>query len=327
MNLFENLYSLLNEEVYGNLATVYHRTSYKNLIKSIYTKGFKPGVGTAYGKGFYATYDLESQEKDEMAVSYGDFVVKFVISTNNFFFFEYEEFAKSPLSRKLKSNKETFILDQMEHYKLSITKAGADINKLKKYNESWMFADWFNSNTDLKKKVKGIIYKSPRDGKTLLSYEAGGIVPVAYKKDGEDDFTKVERDRTHFKKATKSKNTPFNIKQRHAVSTEWIKKATIKNGDYEVDRNRVTWYNGTWVNGVWVDGDWEKGIWLNGTWLNGEWQKGQWHNGIWKGGNWYGGWIKDIDKKGNFEKDWKWDHKNEFVFSPISPKEYWKGKN
>ena len=340
-NILEEALSFLTEEVYGNLATVYHRTDYKNLVNSIHTEGFKPGGGAAYGKGFYATYDLASQEKGEMAVNYGDLVVKFVVPTENFFFFEYEEFIKSPLSRRLKSNKETFILDQMEHYKLSITREGADINRLKKYNESWMFADWFNSNTDLRKKVKGIVYKSNRDGKTLLSYDTGGIIPVAYKKDSDDNFTKVNRDRAHFKRAVKSKNTPFPIKQRHKASTEWINKAKTKNGEFEVWKGVLTWYGGEWLSGVWVGGVWEKGIWRNGTWLRGEWHKGEWFDGIWKAGDWFAGmwhggtwesgnwqhgWIKDVNKKGNFDKSWKWDSNDEFVYSPISPKEYWKGK-
>jgi len=54
------------EKIYGNMAIVFHRTSVSDLVNKVFTSGFKPGTGDKYGRGFYATYELESQERPEM---------------------------------------------------------------------------------------------------------------------------------------------------------------------------------------------------------------------------------------------------------------------
>jgi len=113
------------------------------------------------------------------------------------------------------------------------------------------------------------------------------------------------------------------------------KKGTWKDGIWEAGTwKRGVWRNGTWrrgiwENGFWKDGVWEDGFWVNGTWENGIWRDGTWRNGIWKKGTWEGGsWktglIYDPDRKGNFEKNWKW--RDGYVRSPINPAEYFKKK-
>lgn len=89
---------------------------------------------------------------------------------------------------------------------------------------------------------------------------------------------------------------------------------------------------GIWEKGTWKNGDWYGDYWYNGTWENGNWQRGKWHTGTWVNGNWYNGtwmdgtwvigWIKDIEKVGNYNSSWKW-YKG-FVRSTINPKEYFK---
>ncbi len=91
----------LSEAVYGNMAVVYHRTSASDLINKVYTSGFKPGNGSMYGKGFYSTYELASQEKPNMADTYGSVVIKFVVPIEHFLIFDPEIYMKSPLYRKL----------------------------------------------------------------------------------------------------------------------------------------------------------------------------------------------------------------------------------
>jgi hypothetical protein len=85
------------------------------------------------------------------------------------------------------------------------------------------------------------------------------------------------------------------------------------------------WYKGTWLNGVWKDGIWHDGYWKGGTWETGVWKDGIWHDGYWKGGTWEtgvwkGGLIFDPKKIGNYQSYWKWT--NNYVYSPISPNEY-----
>ena len=121
---------LLQEEIYGNMATVYHRTDYSNLVNSIYTKGFKTGSGKAYGEGFYATYDLKSQEKPGMETSYGSTVVKFAVPLTNFFFFDWSEFKKTRLQKELKATEKDFMEKQIAHYKITM-RAGTTFKKEK----------------------------------------------------------------------------------------------------------------------------------------------------------------------------------------------------
>lgn len=84
------------------------------------------------------------------------------------------------------------------------------------------------------------------------------------------------------------------------------------------------WYKGTWKDGTWKDGTWKNGFWEDGTWEKGIWRDGRWKGGTWKGGTWKTGWIHDPKREGNLESSWKTD--GNFVQSPISPAEYWKGK-
>ena len=81
-----------------------------------------------------------------------------------------------------------------------------------------------------------------------------------------------------------------------------------------------TWKNGTWKNGNWKNGIWEGGYWTMGTWENGTWKAGVWERGLWENGTWNIGWIKDPERKGNFEKDWIWISNH--VKSLINPKDY-----
>jgi len=105
--------------------------------------------------------------------------------------------------------------------------------------------------------------------------------------------------------------------------------------NWYLDWEDGTWKSGTWENGHWMDGRWEwgewkngtwntgrwiNGFWKDGTWEDGTWEDGTWDNGTWNNGNWKKGWILDHEKKGNYEKDWEWH--NNYVMSPISPKEY-----
>lgn len=98
---------------------------------------------------------------------------------------------------------------------------------------------------------------------------------------------------------------------------------TWKNGTWEWGVwKKGTWESGVWKSGVWKNGTWENGLWKNGLWKSGTWKKGTWEGGTWESGIWKGGFIHDPKKVGAFEPEWKW--KGNYVFSPISPKEYFK---
>lgn len=109
-------------------------------------------------------------------------------------------------------------------------------------------------------------------------------------------------------------------------------KGTFHNGNIE----DIDWYNGdfldgefngNWYNGNFKGGDFYGDDWFNGIFKGGIWHDGWWWAGTWEGGTWNDGLIYDPNKDGNFKPDWKWGgDRGRFIRSPISPKEYWKGK-
>jgi hypothetical protein len=133
-------------------------------------------------------------------------------------------------------------------------------------------------------------------------------------------------------------------------------------GEWDADKTGNTWNGAFFKNGNWLSGTFEDGLFVNGNFLggvfadgvfggglfdggiwrngrfrggefrSGTWEGGRWHRGRWTGGDWKGGWIYDPDKKGNYQPDWKWtsvsadgvyhSKKQNAVYSPISPAEY-----
>lgn len=300
-----------SEDIYGNLATVYHRTKFSDLINAVYTSGFKPGSGDMYGKGFYSTYELVSQERAQMK-DYGKIVVKFSVKIKNFFIFDYSEFVKSPNFRTLKSTEENFILDQINYFGISMFKS-FDPQKSVRFSSNSAFFIFKNSN--IMKCVDGMIFTGEHDGKVLLAYNTGLIIPLAYKVDGSDEFEKVERNKEYFKQALLKSLAPRE-KPEDLIPT-WFRTAKKSNETVSFDSNDLpvwkdgVWEEGTWLNGTWHDGLWKSGVWKDGTWQegfwrSGTWETGTWYNGSWTVGAWYDGswqtgtWTNGIWKKGTW---------------------------
>lgn len=182
-------YKSLFEDIYGNNAIVYHRTSVSDLINRVYTSGFKPGDGDMYGKGFYATYDLKSQQKDEMK-QYGDIIVKFQINLQNFFFFDYDEFIKSYIYKNIIKQKnpikitpENFINAQLDYYHI---KYEYNYNPVK-FSSEIAIKMW----RIVKSNVDGIIFTGNHDGKVLVCYDVDRVIPISFSIDNGKTFQKV----------------------------------------------------------------------------------------------------------------------------------------
>lgn len=340
------------------MTIVYHRTSYDDLINSVYTSGFKAGKGNFYGDGFYGTYDLISQEKSNMAEKYGHIIVKFAVPIEDFFIFEWEEFIKAPIYKELEANEDNFIEKQIEYYHIDLYDNISNIPNDANYSSR--IALWLYHNSNLERKVLGIIFEGSSDGKIIVAYDTESIIPLSYKVDGDSDFSKVNRNKDYMKRVLRRKLSPFYTKGKDIP--KWLQNATkkdedfyIKPGGFVVWRNGKwisgvwengewqagiwfdgTWFDGTWGYGIWKDGEWLNGVWKSGTWKNGTWYKGRWKYGTWAGGTWKSGvweqgdwengiweegWIYDPNREGNFDLSWEID--GDFVKSPINPKEYW----
>ena len=292
----------LEEAIYGNNAIVYHRTTISDLINKVYTSGFKPGEGDMYGKGFYSTYELSSQQKSVMK-QYGNTIVKFQITLQRFFFFDFDEFQKSPtytdLSKKIdaeKITKSNFINLQLQFFGMN------DIeykHKSEKYSSEIASRLW----KKLIGKVDGIVFTGKRDGKVLVCYDSNRIVPLSFSTDNGKTFEKViPQNLEYIKKVQSSKD--FSTKE--GSLPKWVVASGNKPKSFEYDTDedgftgetkmlfvwnkgiweRGIWKDGVWNDGTWKNGDWERGTWNGGTWENGTWENGDWKDGTWKNGTW-----------------------------------------
>jgi hypothetical protein len=193
------LKTLLTETIYSNQAVVYHRTRVEDLANKIYTSGFKPGRGQMYGKAMYSTYELASQERDIMSESYGNIIVKFSVNLTGFMFFDWSEFVKTPLYRQKlqKSTEDTFIQDQISFYNISMEEKFENSSFVTFSSENVQFV---YNNSDLIKKVAGVVFTGEIDGKVLACYDVKRLRPIAVKKDGDKEFTKINTDKDFLRK-------------------------------------------------------------------------------------------------------------------------------
>jgi len=213
-----NLYNLTNlkETIYGNMAVVYHRTSYSDLINADYTSGFKPGDGDMYGKGFYSTYELSSQLRPYMRKMYGNVIIKFAVPIYNFFFFDYEEFTKTPQFKDLQRKYGTIIKDNF--LQIQFKRFNLDDSNISYYDIHEALKKTYTSNLALycikhipffTNKVEGIVFTGLHDGHVLVSYNSKIIYPLSYTVDEGETWEKVEKNLEYLKKVIKNKLTPF----------------------------------------------------------------------------------------------------------------------
>jgi hypothetical protein len=199
---------IIKEKIYGNMATVFHRTSVSDLANKVYTEGFKPGGGDMYGKGFYATYELESQQRNEMK-KYGDIIVKFAVPIENFFIFDYEEFVKSPQYKKLgRLSIENFLQAQFDHFKMTGIKE--DFFEIKNIDyTSDLALSYYHNIPNFTKLCQGIIFTGQRDGHVLVAYDTSILMPLSYSKNNGKTFKSVEKNDDYLKKVSSKQITKF----------------------------------------------------------------------------------------------------------------------
>jgi hypothetical protein len=347
MNLFKKYYQLvekkesINEDIYGNKAIIYHRTNIENLVDKIYIDGFKPGHGALYGVGCYGTYNLESQLKPEMRNKYGKAIIKFMItSTSRFLFLDYDEFIKSPLVKKINTNKKDFIIDQLKYYEFDEIKSLSDLfssDYTPDFTSDFAKKVYEYYKNSISKIIDGMVFKGRQDFDVILIYNLDLLIPLSYSIDEGKTWNKPNQKNLDYLSKVFSETEKVNVVKNKIYKKldkdHWIHKAkTSANFELDFQQQRIswiygTWHDGTWEDGVWRDGTWEKGTWKNGTWVKGIWkdgvfEKGTWHGGtweggIWKNGTWKGGtWLGGYDKHGNFHP--KGDSPDSWL-----PKDHW----
>lgn len=119
-----NFLELINEEIYGNIATVYHRCNNINTtLNALKNKNWKGGssTGEMYGHGVYTCFQPSKLVKLDATSNtmYGDYVIKFALKgIENFFIFDYNIYKK--LNPRSKATKANYIDEQNNKFGLRV---------------------------------------------------------------------------------------------------------------------------------------------------------------------------------------------------------------
>ena len=208
------LKDILNEEVYGNKATVYHRTRTKELLNIILNSNFEHKSGL-YGKGIYTTYmptwktnwkknskkdkinpvtnkkytniQIQRSENPEGRLNYqiyGKYQVKFSVDLINFFIFDWDVYQKvtdhvKKVEQKTgkKSNINNFINLQAEYFKLP-HRINSPYRKRYTSELALQFGFDYSYSYSGRSLVNGIIFFGGNDGNVLVCYNKAMLVPI-----------------------------------------------------------------------------------------------------------------------------------------------------
>jgi hypothetical protein len=155
---------LLFEEIFNNLATVYHRDKNKD-GKIFVQKGNQRSAVALFGGGLYTTYDLKSQFTERMIKNYGNFIYKLKVNINGFFIFDKK--LRDSLSR-IYSKKQDEVIATIE----SIAENDDEFNKWDDSETQIYVVNKYHEIYDLiRQNFNGIIYNSKDDGKCCLIFD------------------------------------------------------------------------------------------------------------------------------------------------------------
>lgn len=176
---------LLSEEVFGAQAFVYHGSFsppaefLDYLLKDKFEAG--SGAGAAYGKGLYTVYNLQGTLT--AGGQYGDFVYKLKVNLYGFIIFD-PDIAKLVYKKELPPSEQAVLLGKEEL-----------ASKLPRYFSGERLTSSFAQKYSniLTGRVKGIVFTGETDGKVAVIYDPSIVVPVAYKKAIEKEWTPVDR--------------------------------------------------------------------------------------------------------------------------------------
>lgn len=174
---------IINEEVYGNIATVYHRSQTPpDKFKEILEKNeWKSGVGAGnmYGPGLYTVFTKSSNNR-----SYGKYLYKMhVKGIKNFFIFLPEIYNKVWGTNK---SYDEMIAEQNKRFKSNF----------------YDYKDFIHSYSKEHSKVAGIIFHGNHDGDVCIIFEPRNVIPISYEKDGRS--VKYESEKIDMSKEYKS---------------------------------------------------------------------------------------------------------------------------
>jgi len=180
-----------NEEIYGNLATIYHGTSLSNLEKLLHTK-FKPGPGKLHGEGLYGVYNLTPDCQTNTG-KYGQRILKLVVNTKKMLNLN-AMYINTFLDLE-KMNKELDRFPNIPEATRTTIESMIRKNPVLEYTSdiSEPLSKW-----GIEKFVDGLVYTGRQDGECMVVYNMDNYLPLSYRAVGEKEWFKV--DKTEFLK-------------------------------------------------------------------------------------------------------------------------------
>ena len=196
--------SLINEEIIGNMAIVYHRGD-KNklgrLIKQTYSNNSHIDFHK-YNKALYTTTSMAAQlnqtgNLNDMKSTYGDFIIKLAFKgISNCWFCSYDEYKKynnCTIDNWKEQQFKKFNIDK-EYWNLL---AGRDKNFTANHTNVSKFFETYNL---LGTRIKGIQYNGKYDGDCLLIYDWSTAVPLAITNNEGKTWEKIDKNGTAFQR-------------------------------------------------------------------------------------------------------------------------------
>ena len=241
-------YNIINEEIIGNIATVYHRGDENKLdylLKKTYSNSSHIDF-RKYNKALYTTTNMASQlnqadNLNDMKSTYGDFIIKLAFKgVSNCWFCSYDEYKKY----------NNCTIDNWKEQQFKKFNIGKEDWKLLSGNDKNFTANhtavsnFFEDNNLLGKRVKGIQYNGKYDGDCLLIYDWSTAVPLAISNNEGKTWEKIDKNKTAFQRNNFKNNDyidtnkkikyEFKISEQGNVNCSYNKLTTLRGAPQKV---------------------------------------------------------------------------------------------
>ena len=233
--------NLINEEIIGNTAIVYHRgdkNKLDHLLKQTYSNNSHIDFHK-YNKALYTTTSMAAQlnqagNLNNMKSTYGDFIIKLAFKgVSNCWFCSYDEYKKY-------NNCTIDNWKEQQFRKFNIGKeywnllTGRDKNFTANHTNVSKF---FESNKLLGTRVKGIQYNGKYDGDCLLIYDWSTAVPLAISSNEGKAWKKIDKNKTAFQRS--------NFKNNDYIDTNKKIKYEHESRNFDCSNSKLTTLEGS----------------------------------------------------------------------------------
>ena len=190
--IFKKTQQLLQEEVFGAQAFVYHGSRHdpSQFIPMMLKNEFDPGqgAGAMYGKGLYCVHDLD--DSATKSGNYGSYLYKFKVNLHGYIIFD-DDIAKKVYGKYLSPAEQAKVCGYSSH----VIKFLEDGFQVEADREEQYSSDIARpASKVLSGLVKGLVFTGRRDGRVVVVYDASTAIPIAHKNlnDGEG-WIKVDK--------------------------------------------------------------------------------------------------------------------------------------